>query len=159
MRISEMATLNTTDVMQTQKTTATTSGSETQSTTGTTDEVGISSFADLMSKLKDLKETDPEAFTTTVTDLAADVREEAASSSGMSADKLNELADSLDTVAETGDLSALQPKAPQEQGGFTVSANGIYGPSNGQPPSNEENASMESLFATLAAKVDDVLNG
>ncbi len=77
----------------------------------------------------------------------------------MSADKLNELADSLDTVAETGDLSALQPKAPQEQGGFTVSANGIYGPSNGQPPSNEENASMESLFATLAAKVDDVLNG
>ncbi len=160
MRISEMATMNTTEAMQIQNiSTKTTQNGETV-TNGQEDTVEISPFAELLNKLKELKEKDPEAFKETVAELAKDVREKASTTTGMEEKMLNNLANDLGTVAETGDLSALNPKPPEENGDFAVS-NGVYGPKDGQTPpeapDTDEASSMQALVASLTSKINTVL--
>lgn len=160
MRISEMATMNTTEAMQIRNiSTKTTQNGETV-TNGQEDTVEISPFAELLNELKELKEKDPEAFRETVAELAKDVREKASTATGMEEKMLNNLADDLGTVAETGDLSALKPKPPEENGDFEVS-NGVYGPKNGQtppePPDMNEASSMQTLIASLTSTIDKAL--
>ena len=160
MRISEMATMNTTEAMQIQNITGTTTQKSDSVTGEQGDEVKISPFAELLNKLKELKEKDPEAFKETVAELAKDVREKASTATGMEEKMLNNLADDLGTVAETGDLSALQPKPPEENGDFAVS-NGVYGPKDGrtppEPPDMEGASSMQTLMASLMSTIDKAL--
>ena len=162
MRISEMSTLQTSESMQLQSIASRTTLNEESSVDGKRDEAGISPFAQFLNKLEQLQEKDPDAFTATLTEMAGEVREKAASAAGMDAEMLNRLADDMEEAAETGDLSALQPKPPEEKGGFAVSSDGTYGPKNGKKPSEsserqEPSALMMELMESLEGKIDQAL--
>jgi hypothetical protein len=79
---------------------------------------------ELMAKLAQLKESDPEKFKTVLGDISKKL-DDAATKTGDS--KLAELAKKFETASETGDLSGLQP---QHHGG----ARGAGGPGGGPPP-------------------------
>ena len=163
MRISEMATtMNTVQTSQVGNVTAQTTQGGEEVSDRERDKVGISRFAELLNKLRELQEKDPELFKSTVSELANDVREKAKTATGMDAKMLGNLADDLETAAKTGDLSALQPKAPEENDDFAVSANGTYGPKNGQmPPEPPEDlnggSSIGALLASLTSRIDEAL--
>lgn len=150
MRISEMSTLQTSETLQLQSVSSRTSQDGASSVGGERDEAGISPFAQFLNKLEQLQEKDPEAFVTTLTEMANEAREKAASATGREAEMLNRLADDLEEAVESGDLSALQPKPPEEKGGFTVSSDGTYGPKNGRkPPEPSERQEPSSLMMEL----------
>ncbi len=80
------------------------------------DSLSISSPGDLLSKLSQLQESDPEAFKTLMTEIA-DKLETAASETDDTneAAVLSDLASKFETAGETGDLSELQPPPPPDQ--------------------------------------------
>ena len=162
MRISEMATMNSAESLSLQKIAAQSGADETSSVGGEKDEAGISSFAQFLNKLEQLQEKDSDEFTQTLNEMANNVREKASSATGKDAKMLNKLADDLDSAAETGDLSVLQPKPPEEKGGFMVSSDGTYGPKNSvMMPAMQDDAngasSMQALIAGLSSKIDEAL--
>ncbi len=162
MRISEMSTLQTSDSLQLQSIASRTVQDSESSVGGKRDEAGISPFAQFLNKLEQLQEKDPDAFVETLTEMAAEAREKAASATGREAEMLDRLADDLEKAAETGDISVLQPKPPEEKGEFSVSSDGIYGPKNGRKPPEqnerqEPSSMMFELMKSLESKVDKAL--
>jgi len=85
------------------------------------DDFGVSAAGSFMSQVKSLVEEDPDKAKVVLTELASEVREQAKGASGEEAKRMSELADRLETVAESGDASALAP-------------NGAGGPPPGGPP-------------------------
>jgi hypothetical protein len=71
----------------------------------------LSGPAQLMSKLAQLSDSDPEQFTQVVSGLASQLRDEAKLDSGVSGKMLTELASKLEDVAHGGDISKIEPPA------------------------------------------------
>ncbi len=113
MRIGTSEVQSTWASPQTQRTSQTSTPSQGFSRTSG-DGVEISGPAELMNKLEQLKEKDPEHFQEIVLQMADEVAAQAAEISGFEAEMISKLADNLKTVAETGDLSALQPPQPPQ---------------------------------------------
>ncbi|HPI76816.1 MAG TPA: zinc ribbon domain-containing protein [bacterium] len=115
--------------------------------------------ADLLSKLSQLQEADPDKFKELCGDIAAKLREAASNSDadGMDAGMLESLATKFESVAKTGDLSALQPPkmpqggGPQGAGGAPpAGASGASGGAGGVAASEEC-----STCAVCGAKIED----
>ena len=173
MNIGSVGTQNTSlvEMLRLAAQKATSSTEQTGSESGS-DDFKVSGPAELMSKLQQLKEKDPEQFQEVVEQLAEDVAAQAEEAEGEEQNRLTHLAEMLGQVAETGDLSALQP--PQggpgqggtpppggmPPGGMTGAdkagrAPGTYGP-NGQMVEREEEEDG-SIFQTLLARIDAAL--
>jgi hypothetical protein len=73
--------------------------------------VDVSKPGELLAALQQLQQEDPAKFKDVVAQLAKEVRDQAGQATGRQADALTRFADRLDTVASTGDLSALRPHA------------------------------------------------
>ncbi len=162
MRISEMTALQTAESLQLQSIASSTVQNDESSVGGEQDQAGISPFAQFLNKLEQLQEKDPDAFVKTLTEMANETREKASSATGREAEMLNSLADDMEKAAETGDISVLQPKPPEEKGEFSVSSDGIYGPKNGRKPPEqnerqEPSSTMTELMKSLESKLDKVL--
>ena len=71
--------------------------------------VAVSKPGELLAALQDLKDTNPDTFSSVVSKLAQEVRDQAKDTSGREQKGLNRLAEQLDKVASTQDLTALQP--------------------------------------------------
>ena len=140
-----------------------------------TDELKLSGPGELISKLQQLQEKDPEKFQEVVEELAEQVQTKADEASGESKERLTHLAEMLGQVAQTGDLSALQP--PQggpgkggtpppggmPPGGMTGAAKagmapGTYGPNGQRVESDEEDEEDEDFFQTLLAQIQAALD-
>jgi tellurite resistance protein len=90
----------------------------------------ISDAAEMLSKLNELKSSDPEKFQTTLEDMADRLRSDAKEKGGEAVQILNGLADKVDEAAKTGDLSQLASAS-----GFTGKAvRGASAGVNGPPP-------------------------
>ena len=82
------------------------------------DEIGpaararVSDMASFMAELSALKDSDPEAFKAKLNDLSSQAREAAYRTSGEPAKRLSRMADKLTEVAQSGEVSALQPPPP-----------------------------------------------
>ena len=162
MRISEMTALQTAESLQLQSIASSTVQNDESSVGGEQDQAGISPFAQFLNKLEQLQEKDPDAFVKTLTEMANETREKASSATGREAEMLNSLADDMEKAAETGDISVLQPKPPEEKGEFSVSSDGIYGPKNGRKPPEqnerqEPSSTMTELMKSLESKLDKAL--
>src|SRR5262249_5938475 len=72
--------------------------------------VNISRPGELLSKLQQLQQSDPDKFQQVVSGIADKLHTEAQNASGADSQALGKLADRFAQVAQTGDLSALQPK-------------------------------------------------
>jgi hypothetical protein len=79
----------------------------------------------IISELQSIQD-DPEKLKARAAELAAEASKEAGNSVGIKADMLNELAADLETVAESGDLSAMLEKAAKKPGGMGAMG---FGPS------------------------------
>jgi hypothetical protein len=79
----------------------------------------ISKRAESLKKLKDLQASDPAKLKAAAAEIADKLKAEAGKQGGEAGKALSALADKFDTVARTGDLSALQPppKPAAGQGG------------------------------------------
>ena len=71
----------------------------------------ISGGGRMMQHLEDLQDSDPAKFKQVVSDMAKKLRADAQNASGPDADRLSQIADRLDKVAASGDLSQLRPQA------------------------------------------------
>jgi hypothetical protein len=157
-----MTALQTAESLQLQSIASSTVQNDESSVGGEQDQAGISPFAQFLNKLEQLQEKDPDAFVKTLTEMANETREKASSATGREAEMLNSLADDMEKAAETGDISVLQPKPPEEKGEFSVSSDGIYGPKNGRKPPEqnerqEPSSTMTELMKSLESKLDKVL--
>ncbi len=162
MRISEMSTLQASDSLQLQSIASRTTQQEELSVGKMQDKAGISPFAQFLNKLEQLQVKDPDAFSETLTEMASEAREKAASATGTEAKMLNRLADNLEEAAGTGDLSVLQPKPPEGKDGFSVASDGTYGPKNARKmpelsERQEPSALMLELMENLESQVDRAL--
>ena len=83
------------------------SGSVGASATDTTS-VAISKPADLLKKISDLKQADPEKFKLVMGEVASNLKAAANPQSGAVGAQLSQLSDRLRRAANTGDLSGLQ---------------------------------------------------
>lgn len=72
----------------------------------------VSEPAQLMSKVSQLKQADPEQFKQVLSTLASDLRDASTHGSGLGAKMLANIANKLDDVADGGDVSQLQADAP-----------------------------------------------
>ena len=93
----------------------------------------ISPQAELLAKLSELKDSDPEQFQATLSKMTRELRSAAKEQGGAAAQHLNGLADQVAEVAKTGDLSLLQPDANQA-GGKAMAGRPAGGPPAGRPP-------------------------
>ena len=93
----------------------------------------ISPQAELLAKLSELKESDPEQFQATLSKMADELRSAAKDQGGAAAQHLNGLADKVAEAAKTGDLSLLQPD-PNQAGGKPMAGRTAGGPPPGGPP-------------------------
>lgn len=85
----------------------------------------LSKGAQMMQKLKDLQQSDPTKFKQVLSGMAQSLRADAQGSSATGgADMLSKMADKLDAVAQSGDLSQLAPSAPPS--GAAGAAAGAY---------------------------------
>lgn len=73
-----------------------------------TTSVAISKPADLLKKISDLKQADPEKFKLVMGEVASNLKAAANPQSGAVGAQLNQLSDRLRRAANTGDLSGLQ---------------------------------------------------
>ncbi len=92
----------------------------------------VSDAAKTLSRLNELKSTDPEAFRAELNSAADDVRSHAAAQGGRIGELLNAFADKLSEAAKTGDLSVLQP--PDGAAGVGGGRPPFGGPPGGGPP-------------------------
>jgi hypothetical protein len=75
------------------------------------DSSGVSKRAQMLQQLKDLSQSDPAKFKQVVGDMAKELRADAQKESGAAATALGKIADKLDQVAASGDVSQLAPPA------------------------------------------------
>ncbi len=116
--------------------------------------------ADLLSKLSQLQEADPDKFKELCGDIAAKLREAASNSDadGMDAGMLESLATRFETAASTGDLTSLQPPQMPRGGGGPQGAGGAppAGASGASGGAGGVSASEEcSTCAVCGAKIED----
>ena len=114
------------------------------------DTTKVSKPAELLSKLQQLKDTDPTKFKAVMKDLS-DKLSAAADSSGDA--KLKELADKFAKAGESGDLSSL---APQKKGG---GAHAHANANRGGRASDRPPSTMDSFLSTALSEVNDALGG
>ena len=136
--------------------------SGTAAKTGETSSIGpatvtrISKQGDLLSRLRDLQDSDPEQFQATMKEMAGKLRAEAKESSGDKAKALNDLADKVTEAAETGDLSVLKPPSGGRGGRPPGGPGGP--PPGGAPPGGvaaaEEDASSTSSSSASTSPAD-----
>ena len=69
----------------------------------------MSKPGEVMSKLAQLKESDPEKFKQLTAEISQKLKDTASQTTGREADFLNTLADKFQQASDTGDLSVLQP--------------------------------------------------
>jgi hypothetical protein len=91
----------------------------------------ISGRASFLSELSALKDSDPAAFKAKLTEMSSQAREAAKGATGEQQTRLTQMADKLAEVAESGDLSALQPPSGGRAHGGTHPAEGAKGPPPG----------------------------
>ncbi len=91
------------------------SGATTTSGAGDGATRSVSGPAQLMSKLSQLRDSNPAQLSQVVTSLASGLRDVAAQDTGMGAKMLTALASKLDDIARGGDISQLGPAAAPER--------------------------------------------
>ncbi|WP_026368138.1 hypothetical protein [Aminiphilus circumscriptus] len=134
---------------------------ETNSTETEEDDVTLSGPGELLSKLRQLQEEDPEQFKIVAKELAEQLQTMADEMGGTEGEMLSSFASDLLTASETGDLSAMRPKPPQGGG---MPPGGTYGMENGKVVMNndteDENSfqTLGAIFAALSDELDDMLN-
>jgi hypothetical protein len=107
----------------------------------------ISPRAGLLSKLKQLADTDPAKFKEVTAKLASDLKTQAQSATGDDAKALGALADRLEKASQSGSLDAGRP---QGKGG----PHGHHGHHHGGP-----SAAVSAAIASASAAVDQALGG
>ena len=145
----------------------TSGGSETDSVEGVSKRV--SKPAQLLSKLQQLQEQDPEKLKEVLAQIADALRSAAAADDSEESQFLTMLADKFDEAAKTGDLSVLQPPAPpngpppesdssDQANSSASSSNAIakYGQMSGERP--KPSAEMEQLMSTILDIVNQALS-
>ncbi len=119
----------------------------TSTTTGSGNALGsaaISSFAQFLSKLQNLAQTNPTKEKSVLNDIASKLQTQAQATGGDAGQRLSQMADRFAQAAQTGDLSALQSKTP--------SANGAGGATSRALSAYQQNSGVDQ-------SVMDVLNG
>lgn len=175
MTVSGLSTLyNTSSTSGTQSTSSVASNladilsaSESNSTNSTST-ADLSDPGKLLAELKKLKETDPTKFKETVTKISEDLKK-AASDAGDTAQgkALSKLADQFQKVADTGDLSALQPPPPPSAGGPPAAYSSskdtdtllkALSSKDSQSSSTSASDSLKSIFAQIESQVSQALS-
>ena len=110
---------------------------------------GVSEPAQLMSKVSQLKQADPEQFKQVLSTLASDLRDASSQSSGLGAKMLASLANKLDDVADGGDVSQLQSPTPPQGGPPGPSPAGAL--PEGPPPAGSPGAAASDPAKPRAA--------
>lgn len=77
-----------------------------------TDSAKVSQPAEMLSKLQQLKTSDPEKFKQVVSDIASKLKSASQQKSGFGSKMLSDLAEKFQNVADGGDLSQLEPPKP-----------------------------------------------
>ena len=126
---------------------ATATTTPTSTTTGSGNALGsaaISSFAQFLSKLQSLAQTNPTKEKSVLSDIASKLQTQAQATGGDAGQRLSQMASRFSQAAQTGDLSALQSKTP--------SANGAGGATSRALSAYQQNSGVDQ-------SVMDVLNG
>ena len=84
-----------------------------------TDSINLSKPAELLSKLEQLKQSDPDKFKEVLTNIADELNNAAKQKSGFIAQILTSLADKFQSVANGGDISQLMPPNPPNSDLYT----------------------------------------
>jgi hypothetical protein len=108
----------------------------------------ISSFAQFLSKLQNLAKTDPTKEKAVLGDIADKLQTQAQATGGDAGQRLSQMqmADRFSQAAQTGDLSALQPKTSTATGGGMASrARSAYQQASGVDQSLMDVLNGESL--------------
>lgn len=115
----------------------------------------ISKPAELLSKLKQLEQTDPAKFKQVVTQLSSDLKTAAGKATGAQADFLNKMADGFAQAATTGDLSAMQPPQGGPPGGQAQGAGHHHHHHHGGGAPGGD--AVQAAFATALSSIDSAL--
>ena len=92
----------------------------------------ISSFAQFLSKLQNLAQTNPTKEKSVLNDIASKLQTQAQATGGDAGQRLSQMASRFSQAAQTGDLSALQSKTPASgSGGATSRALSAYQQNSG----------------------------
>ncbi len=103
----------------------------------------ISGPGRMFHELKELSQSDPTKFKQVVSDMASSLRTDAKNATGDEASRLSQVADRLDKVAQSGNLSDLAP--PRPQGGAQGAHHGHHGGHHGGGAIMSD---LESAFAS-----------
>lgn len=122
---------------------------------------------EVLNKLAQLLESDPDKFKEVTAKIAEKLKEAAASATGQDAERLNSLAEKFQQASDSGDLSALQPPPPPPQG------NPYAGQSTGSNDSSMldmlknlpslqngtgANSSMDTIWDSILSQINQALN-
>jgi hypothetical protein len=135
-------------------TTATSSGSV------PTDSSNVSSFANLMSELQQLQQSDPTKFKAVMADIASTLKTDAQNATGSQASALNNLAARFDQAAQTGQMPNLQPQGQPGAGGHHhhhVQSYQSQAADAAGTPSAAESASSQKTPFNLAQVIQNAL--
>ncbi|HEX4456557.1 MAG TPA: hypothetical protein VIA18_01225 [Polyangia bacterium] len=105
----------------------------------------VSSFAQFLSKLQNLAQTNPTKEKSVLNDIASKLQTQAQASGGDAGQRLSQMADRFSQAAQTGDLSALQSKTPSGNGGATSRALSSYQQNSGVDQSLMDVLNSEQL--------------
>lgn len=130
----------------------------------------VSKPAELMAKLQQLQQSDPEKLKSVLSDISKQLQDTA----DKTGDKgLAKLADKFADAAQSGDLSGLQPQHHHHHGGHG-GPRGAGGPPPGGPPPGDQAQSgsdaqkatwqqrkseLDSVFSNAISAVDSALSG
>lgn len=104
--------------------------SDTSEASGVAASADMSKPAELLNKLKQLKQQDPTKFKQVMSDIADELRTAAKNSGAAGGAMLSKLADKFEQAGQTGDLSTLQPP-PRPAAGSPQSAPAKYQANSG----------------------------
>ena len=104
----------------------------------------VSSFAQFLSKLQNLAQTNPTKEKSVLSDIASKLQTQAQATGGDAGQRLSQMADRFSQAAQTGDLSALQSK-PQSGSGATSRALSAYQQNSGVDASLMDVLNSEQL--------------
>jgi hypothetical protein len=107
----------------------------------------LSRGAQVAGKLADLSRTDPAKLKAVAKDVSQALRTEADKSQGQEKEALGKMADRFDKVAESGDVSALEPPRPPPAASGGRAA---YARAAGPPP---DDGAMDKALSVVESKV------
>ncbi|HTV22635.1 MAG TPA: hypothetical protein VMG12_28295 [Polyangiaceae bacterium] len=113
----------------------------------------VSGPAQLMSKLSQLRDSDPDRFSQVASGMAADLRNAASKDSGMGSKMLTALASRLDDIASGGSIGQLEPSASPPGGGGAARSAAVqaYRANAAQEPTG-----TQGTRAAIAQVLDDL---